>query len=220
LKESPIAPGEIVSIFGSGFGPVTGVAGKMTSNGTLETKVADLQLMFDGVAAPLFFVSDKQINAQVPYAVQGRASAEISIVKQGVVLLKRTVNVKDVAPGILTVAGGIGQAVAANQTGVLNGTQAAERGSVLTFYVTGDGQSGDGAVEGKPSEAVPTLARVQVEMGGLASDVLYAGRAPGFIGLMQVNARVPSGLKTTGAVSLVLRVAGEESQAGVTVQIK
>ena len=36
--------------------------------------------------------------------------------------------------------------------------------------------------------------QVMVAIGGLYADILYAGRAPGFIGLMQINARVPAGL--------------------------
>jgi uncharacterized protein (TIGR03437 family) len=60
---------------------------------------------------------------------------------------------------------------------------------------------------------------VIVAIGGQYADVLYAGRAPGFIGLMQINARIPAGLTSVGALAMTLGVLGTPSQDGVTIAI-
>jgi uncharacterized protein (TIGR03437 family) len=59
-----------------------------------------------------------------------------------------------------------------------------------------------------------------VDFDGYAGEVLYAGRAPGFIGLMQINVRIPSQFVPSGAVPVVLMVRGEVSQSGATLSIR
>jgi len=60
----PVAPGELVSIFGLDLGPAAGVSTPgFGANGLLPTTLADVQVTFDGVPAPLVFVSANQINA-------------------------------------------------------------------------------------------------------------------------------------------------------------
>ncbi len=220
LQSQPVAPGEIVTIFGSGLGPAIGVVGKLVNGTSLETKVGDVQVLFDGLAAPIFYAQDQQINAQVPYEVAGRIQTEVSVVYQSDVKAKQTVPVKAAAPGLLTVSEGAGPIVALNQDGTLNSTgNPASRGSIITLYATGDGQLGPDALDGQPAGAVATNYQVIVAIGGQYADVLYAGRAPGFIGLMQINARVPAGLTSGGALPITLGVLGMPSQDGVNIAI-
>jgi uncharacterized protein (TIGR03437 family) len=220
LQSGPVAPGEIITIFGSGFGPAVAVLGKMVNGTGLETKVGEVQVLFDGLPAPIFYAQDQQINAQVPYEVAGRVQTEVSVVYQGAVKAKQTIEVKAAAPGILTVTGGKSPVVALNQDGTLNSAaNPVSRGSIVTFYATGDGQLGPDALDGQPASAKPTNYQVIVAIGGQYADVLYAGRAPGFIGLMQINARIPAGLTSVGALAMTLGVLGTPSQDGVTIAI-
>ena len=57
-------------------------------------------------------------------------------------------------------------------------------------------------------------------MGGIEAQILYAGQAPGFTGLMQVNARVPSGFVPPGLLPLELTIGGTASQPGVTIAVR
>jgi uncharacterized protein (TIGR03437 family) len=221
LLDLPVAPGEIISIFGTGLGPDLGAIGRVTSARTLETAVAGTQVLFDGIPAPLFFVQDKQINAQVPYTMTGRLESEVTVLVGGVLRGRVRVQVKEAVPGLLTVAAGAGQAVVINEDGISNGPgHPAQRGSVVTLYATGDGQLGPDAIDGKPYGAAKTSYSVTVDFGGYSGEVLYAGRAPGYIGLMQINVRIPSQYVPSGDVPLVLTVHGETSQNGVTLAIR
>jgi uncharacterized protein (TIGR03437 family) len=127
------------------------------------------------------------------------------------------------APGLFTMENGTGQAVAVNQDGTLNAPgNPAARGSIMTLYATGEGQTLPRGADGVPAQSPlpkPVLP-VQVRIGGLPVEVLYAGSAPGFVGLMQINVRVPAGFVPSGALQVVLYVGGASSQPGVTVSVE
>ena len=71
LLPGPVAPGELITIFGSGFGPPEVVSGELDASGLVKTKIADTRVIFDGVPAPLLFVQANQVGAVVPFAVSG-----------------------------------------------------------------------------------------------------------------------------------------------------
>jgi uncharacterized protein (TIGR03437 family) len=63
-----VTPGEIISIFGTNFGPATGLTASIGTEQTgLPTQLGGVQVLFDGVAAPLLYASSNQINAIVPF---------------------------------------------------------------------------------------------------------------------------------------------------------
>jgi uncharacterized protein (TIGR03437 family) len=199
----PIAPGELVVLYGSGLGGVRTV-------------------LFNGVAGPLLYATPAQVGAAAPYAVSG-GSQQVVVQSAGAASAPVVVAVAPTAPGVFTAdRSGRGQAVATNQDGTQNGTVApAAAGSVLSLYATGEGQTLPSGVDGKL--AAPPLpqpvARVTVSIGGVPAEVRYAGGATGLIaGVMQVNVVVPAGVSGTAAV--VLTVGGVASQGGVTVAVR
>jgi uncharacterized protein (TIGR03437 family) len=72
---TPIAPGELVTIFGPGVGPVDGVAAVLDSQGGLATSLTSVRVLFDSVPAPLLYVQRNQINLVAPYAVFGNTTS-------------------------------------------------------------------------------------------------------------------------------------------------
>jgi uncharacterized protein (TIGR03437 family) len=60
---------------------------------------------------------------------------------------------------------------------------------------------------------------VSVLIGGIAAEVQFAGMAPGFAGLLQVNAVAPQNVSPGNSVPLVLRVGPANSQPGVTLAV-
>jgi uncharacterized protein (TIGR03437 family) len=211
----------MAAITGKGLGPVQPIASQVVS-GQLQTNVAGVEVRFDQIPAPLFVVSDQQIQLQVPHVLATRVRAELQVIRDGKTIASTVVPIREVQPGILTVSGGSGQAIAVREDGKLNTPEnRLTPGGVVTFYLTGDGDGGPNTPDGRPATtAEPTTATVQVDIGGYAADVLYAGRAPGLIGVMQVNARISPATKMTGALSLVARINGVPTQDGVSLQVR
>lgn len=190
LLAGPIAPGQIVALLGSGF-----AAG-----------LSSTQVMFDGEAAPILSAQDTRINVQAPAGLASRSSTLIEVRVSGTTKGSATVAVAPAVPGLFTVSQGTGQALALNEDGTLNSeTSPAAAGSIVVLYATGEG--------------VTTLP-VGVSLAGADAQVLYAGPAPGFPGMMQVNARLPAGGIAAGAQPLTLTVGTAKSQAGVTLAVK
>ncbi len=188
LTGGPFAPGEIFTVFGTGF------------SGT-QTK-----LLFGATAATLFYTSATQINALAPASLPANSNATVSVVVNGMAVAESPTAVASAAPGIFTVDNGTGGAAANNQDGSLNSaSNPAPRGSIVSFYATGEGSS---------------TGAVTLTVGGYQAQVWYAGQAPGFPGLMQINAQIPGGFLAPGIQPVVLAIGGASSQAGVTIAIQ
>jgi len=226
LLPGPLAPGEIFSIFsstGQGLGPDTALTGAFDASGMLSTTLGGVQVLFDTTPAPLFYVQSSQINAQVPYEMAGQTSAQLQIVYQGAMLTSMQVSLADASPALFTLNYGTGNAVAINQDGSVNSDQnPAPRGSIVVLYATGEGQTSATGVTGQAAQApypLPVLP-VSLTMASITANVLFAGDAPGFVGLMQINAQVPSGFVPTGDLPVALSVGPYQSPAVVTIAVK
>jgi uncharacterized protein (TIGR03437 family) len=222
--QGPIAPGEIVTLFGTGIGPST-LTQFTLSNGTIGTAIAGTSATFNGVAAPLIYVSSGLVAAIAPYALANATSADIAVTFQGNVSAV-TVPVAASAPGIFTAnSTGHGQAAAVNQDGSLNGPgNPAKMGSFISLYVTGEGQTIPGGSDGKLATSPPFPApvlKVLVSIGGKQAIVGYAAAAPTQVaGLMQVNAQVPAGIAPGIAVPVTVQVGAAAAQTGVTIAVQ
>ena len=188
-----IAPGEILSIFGSGFGADKGA----------------VTVLFGNVAAPVLFASAGQINLVAPYEITGQTSTRALIDISGVSGAPQTLAVAEAAPGIFIV---LNRDYSVNSPG-----NPATHDSALILYATGEGQTNPAGVDGKiattiwPKPILPVAATV----GGPSANVLYAGAAPGFIaGVMQINVTLPAGV-SGDAVPLVVRVGNALSQTSL-----
>jgi uncharacterized protein (TIGR03437 family) len=200
-----VAPGMLISIYGTNFAPTDGQA----TATPLPTSLNGTSVSINGIAAPLLFVSATQINAQAPFEIpMGTAdlivqtgaisgSAISGGTTKGGALKSATVkvDVKAVAPGILAIPGG-SHALAVNYPGgALNGSQnPVHAGEYVVLYLTGQGLVDRPVATGAEAGASPLslpLAAVRATLGGKTAEVSFAGLAPGFVGLLQVNLLVP-----------------------------
>jgi uncharacterized protein (TIGR03437 family) len=220
----PVAPGEIVTIFGLSLGPSTLVPLHITDSGTLDTNLGGTQVFFDGYPAPLIYSSATVVSAIVPYEIAGSPTTSMMIQYQGTRSNTTTVPVLDSLPGIFTIdASGYGQGAILNQDNTINSSQnGADPGSIVSIYATGGGQTDPPSVDGTlPTAALPTHLPVKVQIAGEPADLLYAGTAPGEpSGVLQVNARIPADVARGTNVSVVITVGAVSSQGGVTLAIK
>lgn len=218
-----IAPGQLVLLRGDQIGPVQAVVGSLNPQGVLSDTLADIRVLFDGRAAPVFSAVENAIQVQAPYALSGRTRTEVEVFRQGKKIAAGAFDVVRAAPGVFTVDGsGSGAAVALNHDGSLNASwNPAAKGMSVTLFATGEGLLSPAAAEGVP--AAPPFAQpvlpVAVSVGGLAAEILYAGSAPGMIGVLQVNVRLPLGL-IAGAAPVTVTVGAAASQSGVLLHVR
>jgi uncharacterized protein (TIGR03437 family) len=201
---------------------------KLDEAGVVVSKLNGLQVTFDGKAAPLIYTSANQTNLIVPYEAAGKTSTVMQVVYAAAAGTLQTaawvLPVAASAPGVFTIdATGTGQAAVLNQDGSVNSpTNPAARGSVISIYATGEGQTSPEGVTGSvtPSNTKAPMLPVTVTIGGIGATVQYAGSAPGEVaGLLQVNAVVPPGVSRGVAVPVTVSVGGIASQAGVTIAV-
>jgi uncharacterized protein (TIGR03437 family) len=222
----PVAPGEIITIFGSGLGPTPGVALQLTPGGrSLTTALGGTRVLFDGVAAPMIYASDSQVSAVVPYSLTNAARTQLALEVQGVRSTAAGVDVSATSPAIFTAPSrGTGQGAVLNQDSSVNSVDnPAAAGSVVQIFATGEGQTlpagMDGALAASPAP-VPLTQPVTAQIAGIPAQVLYAGGAPGLVaGVFQVNVLVPATVRPGNAVPVVLMLGAAQSVAGVTIAI-
>lgn len=219
FRAGPVAPGEIVTVYGNGFGaPELRQAAYV--GGQLPTHTGDTRVLFDGVPAPMVYSLDGQISTIVPYSVSGSTAVEVEYLgtKSAPVILP----VASAAPGVFCYAAGRGQAVAVNNGVTFNGPEApVERGGILTFFLTGEGAVTptirDGRLPSAPDFPVP-VHPLRVYVSGRECPIEFVGLV--YAGVTQVNVRVPDDSLTGETVSLQVVVDGVASPDDVTIAVR
>ncbi|HEX3748689.1 MAG TPA: hypothetical protein VHW09_32400 [Bryobacteraceae bacterium] len=238
-----VAPGEIISIYGTPANPI-GPANSVQLDSTtcpnpctlVPTTMGGVQVVFlpGNEIAPLLFVNQGQINAVVPYTVAGIAALSVEVKYLGQSSNAFPVSLASAIPGLFTAnSSGTGQ-IAADQYD-LQGNESqnlpsapAKAGWTLVLYMTGEGsvspQPANGAVtvynaNSNPAVPVPLVAPT-VLIGNQPATVSFYGEAPGLVsGVLQINVVVPAGAGT-GAVSISVAMGNKASQAGATVSLQ
>ena len=217
--KSPIAPGSYVSIYGANLCEYTDsvtyapYALPLTLDGvSVSLDVPSAKLSVPGY---LTYVSPGQVNVQVPWELQGQTSAQVKVTLYGysygnVV----TVPLADTAPAFFDIGGGI--AAARDQNNVtVTAANPVKRGQLVQLFMNGLGPVNGGPASGEfASTTVLTHTKTDpvVTIGGQTATLQFSGLAPGFPGLYQVNAFVPTGI-ATGSVPISLTINGATTKA-------
>jgi uncharacterized protein (TIGR03437 family) len=214
LPPAPVAPGSVVSIYGSNFNSSSGThAGGVSAASTpLPTNIKGTQVLINSLFAPLYYVDSSQIDAQVPWEVGGASYLTVQIIVNGLPSNLATVALARNAPGLLLV------------THALNGSlvtssQPATPGEYLTIYGLGFGPVTNSPSDGAASSAAAlsyTLQTPVLTIGGAVANVSFSGLAPGFTGLYQVNAQVPPEIPNGDDITIVLNIGGAMSNTITT----
>jgi len=206
------SPGGIATIFGLNLSDAIYQATEYP----LPMRLGPTSVTVNGVPAPLFYVSPTQINFQMP-GITPVGAPEVAV-NTGLLRASSggypaTVNVLD--PGLFLDAGRVVAALKQDLSPITASTPV-RPGDVVLLYITGQGPTDPAAADGLPAPASPlTLISgpVQVAIGGRLAEVLYAGLAPGFAGLSQINVRVPEGVGP-GQQPVFVVISGAPSNGG------
>ncbi len=209
------APGQMVVVWGTGLGPAQKAPLQLDTNGLVSTTVAGVRILFDGIPAPIVYVTATQCSAVIPYFGATNPTTHVQVEYQGVRSDPFQIAVSPTAPGLFTAdSSGQGQASATNP---------AQRGSVVTLWATGEGLTDPPGVDGRLAVGVvpKPLAAVSVNIGGVPATVQYAGAAPGEMpGLFQINAQIPMSVQPGNQVPVQITVGAGASLNGVTLAIR
>ena len=217
LLPGPVAPGEFLRLAGSSIAPSNPIPGSTIPGATM--------VFFDGIRAPLLATAPDQIDLIVPYGISGKLTTQMNVMSGAQLLASLTLPVAASAPGVFTLdPTGIGHAGVLNQDGTPNSaSNPALRGTAVTLFATGLGQTSPSGVDGKlawfplPMPLLP----VSVRVGGVESQALYDSAVLDYIaGLHMVVCRIPTNMVPGPAVPLLLQVGTAASQPGVTVAVK
>jgi uncharacterized protein (TIGR03437 family) len=221
FASGPLAPGEVFSIYGAGFGPAQGVSAQPSGN-NIGTNLAGVQVMIEGAPAPLLYVSAAQINAIAPFSLNGLTTAHMQVVTSAATSNELSLAIQPSAPEIFANSAG---AAIVNQDGTINSQDhPAHFGDTVSMWVSGVGQTNPPGVDGSiPTAAGGTpLLPVTVQVQSLSNivgniivstPITYAGNAPGLVsGIVQVNFEMPR-VTPTGSgppffMTVVLSVGG------------
>lgn len=222
---SQLAPGEIITIKGSGLGPGTPVSFSVST--LTNPTLAGVQVTFSGYSGTLLYVSSTQINVTVPYEIAGQSTTSIVVTYQNAPSAPITQQVGAVALGLFTDnATGSGQSAAVNSNYAYNtAASPALQGSYISVYATGGGQTNPASFDGEVSPTTSLLPLVSQQLvtatiGGRNAPILFAGAAPGYVtGVVQFNIQVPIGV-SGGALPIVVTINGVASQASATVAVQ
>jgi uncharacterized protein (TIGR03437 family) len=211
---TPIGPGSLVSIFGLGIAG----AGGFSSSFPLPTQLGGSSVTIGGVPAPIIAavpsLSGDQVNVQVPFELEGQSVAEVVVTSGGVIASTEDVLLGN-APAVFTSSNsGVGAAAAAAAAALhsdytpISASNPATGNEVILIYATGLGPVSPAGLTGAAAPgADSTTTTPAVRIGSQNANVEFAGLAPGFAGLYQINVDLPSGAGT-GAVPISISING------------
>jgi uncharacterized protein (TIGR03437 family) len=213
---NPIAPGEFITIFGTGLPLRSSVVPPFPAN------LNGVRLLINGNAVPLYLITEFQVFAVVPFSITG-STATIVLDNNGTRSNTITVPVAATAPGIATVLqSGVGLGAIQHGDGTpVSASKPALRGETIVVYATGLGQVTPTVADGFPAPGAPNLAKTNsvlaVYVNGIcgsangltcdASNISYQGLTPTYAGLYQINVAIPMNVSPGAAVPLSLLTA-------------
>jgi len=223
---SPVAPGALVSIFGSNLASALAVANSVP----ISTSLGNVSVTFNGIAAPLLFVSTGQVNAQLPWDVLSSGTvgtANMVVTSNGQASPSVSVAVGPFSPGIFSsgtqaIAYGNSDGIIAAAPGAIPGltTHPAKVNDPLTLVILATGlgavnpavQTGSNVTDGlvHNTATLPT-----VTVGNTPAQVVFSGMSPQFVGVYQINATVPAKVPQGLSIPLVVNSGGVSTTLSV-----
>ncbi|MGA2214992.1 MAG: hypothetical protein ABSH31_17095, partial [Bryobacteraceae bacterium] len=201
-------PGSIFVVFGQDFSTET----KGALNLPLPIKLADTSVTVNGEPAPLFYVSSDQIDAQMPWDIQGNTVASVIVTNGTSVSNAAAVYVP--ATGTPGISSSNNRAPVVNADGSVNSpANPAAVGDEVVVYFTGGGpvQASGTLTTGAaaPAGDSPVTGTNSITVGDATATVVYMGLTPGSVGLYQANFIVPNVAR--GAYPVAITIAGYTS---------
>ncbi len=215
-----VAPGSYISIFGSDLSDFTDSATTIPLPLAIDFAIVTFDVPSAGISVPghLVFVSPSQVNLQVPWELQGQSSAQVKVTIDLTNGNVYTLPLSNYSPAFFEIGNGAVAALDLNNQ-VIGASNPAKRGQVVQLFGNGLGPVTNQPASGDPAPSSPlaqTKSTAVVTIGTAQATVSFSGLAPGFPGLYQINAVVPTSL-TPGTYPITVAIGGQTSKASTIV---
>jgi uncharacterized protein (TIGR03437 family) len=213
-----VARGELLTLYGTNLAPSTAV-----SPIPFTTLLNGVQVLVNNRPAPIYYVSPGQVSVIVPYATEYPSYVQFQVVNNGTSSNVVTTIMNQTSPGVFTsTQNGVGTGAALHADfSLVTAANPAKKGETILLYVTGLGDVSPAVADGTAGPSSPLSVasnEIDVYIDGETATVSYAGLAPGFAGLYQLNVVVPN---TATSGEDYLDISGPDSyttQATISVQ--
>jgi uncharacterized protein (TIGR03437 family) len=212
-----VAPGSIISIFGTNLSDVSAGATQFP----LPLGIDGVAFSFDvpsanvSLPARFHYVSPTQINVQVPWELANYPSATVKVIINYTYSATYVLNLATYSPGFFAYqVNGQSYASALDSTlAVVTANHPVARGTTVALYFNGLGPVNNQPADGWPATDATstTMANPTITIGGQPATVSFSGLAPGFADLYQVNATVPTNI-SAGTQPVTCTIGGVSCQ--------
>jgi uncharacterized protein (TIGR03437 family) len=238
VKGQPVTPGSLVSIFGTNLASQVAQADTIPLSNSLGGVTVEFVNGDTTMNAPMLYVQPddpthnvtSQLNVQVPWELVPNgttANVDVIVTNNGVSSPPTQFTVAPFSPGVFA---SNGLAIAVNSSdgtlawpaGAVPGltTHPAKIGDVIIVYATGLGAVANPPADGQNSldQLRNNLVPPQVMIGGISAEVPFAGLSPQFVGVNQLNVKIPN-VTPGNSVPLQVQLGGITSPASVTIAV-
>jgi uncharacterized protein (TIGR03437 family) len=198
-----LSPGLIAQVYGSGLASGVGQPDSLPLPGEFQ----GTSVMIGSQLAPLYYVSSGQINVQIPTELTpGQERILVSV--NGAFSLPDLLDINPLQPGVAAYTDGSNNVIAQHADfSYVTSDHPAKPSEVVIIYLAGMGATNPAVPSGQGAPTMEPLARVvnmpTVTVDGQNAAVSFAGLAPGFVGLYQVDLQVPANARS-GSLALVV----------------
>jgi uncharacterized protein (TIGR03437 family) len=221
-----LGPGAAISIYGNRLAEASQQAQALPLPQQLvDTKVFVAGISAEGastglLALPLYYVSQNQVNAVIPYGVSVDTSLQLLVQRGNTYSTPVQIDMAQAQPAVFRIGGAPGSAgliyvyPSNGQPYLASPSTPAHAGDTIVLYCAGLGTVNPRVTDGAAAPGQPlstTVSLPQLMIGGQPAVVRFSGLTPGFAGLYQLNASVPSGVQTGSAVPLTVTIDGQTS---------
>jgi len=210
LKGAALAPGTVAQVYGSGLASMTASPGVVP----LVTDFNGTSMLVGDANAPLYYLSDGQLNVQIPFELTPNRQYAVIVSANGALTLPDTIDVAPVSPGVNTLPDGTTLIAQHADFSLVDTSHPARPGEILTIYLAGMGATTPSIASGQPAPLAGPFSLVTVPplvtVDGQNATILYAGLTPGGVGLYQINFQVPSNARS-GTLDVVVAQGGAVS---------
>lgn len=218
-NSTSVAPGSLVRIEGSDLSPVN----LASRERPLPTALGESCITVNGLPIPLIFVSNREINAQLPFEVVGTTT--LILRTPGGVSDNFNLNVAPTAPSVFRTSlqgldGQVPTIINSRNGLIVTGSNPIKHNDSIVIYLTGLGKTNPSVDAGLSSPADPLarpLVTPVVRLGGTELPIVFSGLTPGEVGVYQINALIPRWVPVGFTLPLEINQGGATTTLNVRV---